>query len=711
MQADAIPLAARYMAHMNQSTPAPSAEPADNPLLQPWTGAFGVPPFGSIKPEDFRPAFDRAFAAHATEVAAIAADPAEPNFTNTIEALERSGETLGRVEAVFYLLAGANTNDAIQAIERDIAPLSARHWDSIYLDGALFRRIDALHDRRDRLGLSAEQRRVLERYYIRFKRAGAALDDAAKARLAAINERLATLGTAFSQNVLADEQNYTLELETEADLAGLPDFLRAALRADAEERGLTGKYVVTLGRSSVEPFLQFSARRDLREKAFKAWVARGDGGGTTDNKANIAEMVALRIERSRLLGYETFAHFRLDDAMAKTPQAVRTLLHRVWEPARARALADRDAMQAMIQAEGHNFALAPWDWRYYAEKLRKARFDVDEAAIKPYFQLDRIIEAAFHTANRLFGLTFKPLTGIPTWHDDVKVWEVRAADGRHMGLFFGDYFARPSKHSGAWMTTIRDQEKLKDDIRPLVVNVMNFNKAAAGEPTLLSFDDARTLFHEFGHGLHGLLSDVIYPSIAGTSVLTDWVELPSQLYEHWLQRPEILRQFAVHYRTGEPMPEELLRKLLVARTFNQGFTTVEYVASALVDLDIHLQPTADGFDIGAFEKASLARIGMPDEIVMRHRPTHFAHIFSGGGYASAYYSYMWSEVMDADAFAAFEETGDIFDPATAKKLHDNVYSSGGSRDPAELYTAFRGRLPTPDALLKRRGLVDASTQT
>jgi peptidyl-dipeptidase Dcp len=697
------------MAHMTQSPPA--AEATDNPLLQQWPGAFGVPPFGRISPEDFRPAFDRAFSDHATEVAAIAAEPAEPSFANTIEAMERSGDALTRVESVFHLLAGAHTNDAIQAIERDIAPMSARHWDGIYLNGALFRRIDALHDRRDRLDLTAEQRRVLERYYIRFKREGAALDAPAKARLAAINERLATLGTAFSQNVLADEQNYTLELESEADLAGLPDFLRAALRADAEERGLKGKHIVTLGRSSVEPFLQFSARRDLREKAFKAWMARGDGGGATDNKANIAEMVALRIERAHLLGYDTFAQFRLDDAMAKTPQAVRTLLQRVWEPARARALADRDSMQAMIQAEGHNFAIAPWDWRYYAEKLRKARFDVDEAAIKPYFQLDRIIEAAFHTATRLFGLTFKPLAGIPTWHDDVRVWEVRAADGRHMGLFFGDYFARSSKHSGAWMTTIRDQEKLKGDIRPLVVNVMNFNKAAAGEQTLLSFDDARTLFHEFGHGLHGLLSDVTYPSIAGTSVLTDWVELPSQLYEHWLQRPELLRQFAVHYRTGEPMPEELLRKLLVARTFNQGFTTVEYVASALVDLDIHLQPTADDFDIGAFEKASLARIGMLDEIVMRHRPTHFAHIFSGGGYASAYYSYMWSEVMDADAFAAFEETGDIFDPATAKKLHDYVYSSGGSRDPAELYTAFRGRLPTPDALLRRRGLVEATAQT
>ncbi len=684
-----------------------SGDGGDNPLLQDWTGPFGVPPFGLIAPEHFRPAYTAAFAAHTAEVAAIADDPAEPTFANTIDALELSGQALTQVDSVFHVLAGAHTNEAIQEIEREIAPLNARHWDGIYMNEPLFRRIDALHGKRDKLELTDEQKRVLERYHVKFKRSGAALDPTAKQRLAAINERLATLGTTFSQNVLADEQGYTLILETEDDLAGLPDFLRTALRANAEERGLAGKHVVTLGRSSVEPFLQFSARRDLREKAFRAWIARGDNGGATDNKAIIAEMVKLRIERAGLLGYKTFADFRLDDAMAKTPQAVRSLLDRVWAPARDRAMADRDAMQVMVQDEGHNFALAPWDWRYYAEKLRKARYDVDEAAIKPYFQLDRIIEAAFHTANRLFGLTFKPLTGIPAWHDDVRVWEVRAADGRHMGLFFGDYFARPSKHSGAWMTTIRDQEKLKADIRPLVINVMNFNKAPAGEMTLLSFDDARTLFHEFGHALHGLLSDVTYPAVSGTSVLTDWVELPSQLYEHWLQRPEILRQFAVHYRTGEPMPEELLRRLLVARTFNQGFATVEYVASALVDLDIHSQANADGFDIGAFEKASLDRIGMPAEIVMRHRPTHFGHVFSGGGYASAYYSYMWSEVMDADAFAAFEETGDIFDAGTAKKLHDNVYAAGGSRDPAELYTAFRGRLPTPDALLKRRGLVDA----
>jgi peptidyl-dipeptidase Dcp len=679
-----------------------------NPFFEAWTGPFAVPPFGRIAPEHFQPAFDRAFAEHDAEIAAITADPAAPGFDNTIAALERSGRALGRVNDVFSALTGAHTNDALLEIEREIAPREARHWNSILMNESLFRRVDALYRERDRFGLTPEQRRVLERHHLRFRRAGAALDADAKRRLAEISERLATLGTAFSQNVLADEQAYALVLEGEEELAGLPDFVRAAARAIAEERGMAGRHVVTLSRSSVEPFLQFSARRDLREKVFRAWIARGDGGGSTDNKAIIAEMVALRAERARLLGYRSFAHYRLDDAMAKTPDAVRGLLDRVWAPARQRALADRDAMQELIRAEGGNFELAAWDWRFYAEKLRKLRCDVDEAAIKPYLQLHHVIEAAFYTAYKLFGLSFEPRGDVPVWHPDVRVWEVRDADGRHRGVFFGDYFARASKRSGAWMTTLRDQEKLTGDIRPLVLNVMNFSKGGEGTPTLLSFDDARTLFHEFGHALHALLSDVTYPSISGTSVLTDWVELPSQLYEHWFERPEILRRFAVHYRTGEPMPEDLARRLLAARTFNQGFATVEYVASALVDLDAHLLAEAKDFDVTKFEAAALDRIGMPAEIVMRHRPTHFAHVFSGGGYASAYYSYMWSEVLDADAFAAFEESGDIFHPATAKALHDHVYAAGGSRDPAQLYTAFRGRLPTPDAMLRRRGLADAA---
>jgi peptidyl-dipeptidase Dcp len=691
---------------MNQ-LPLSAASTADNPLLAPWSAEFGVPPFDAIAPAHFLPAFDRAFAAHAAEVKTIAADTAAPSFANTIEALELSGRTLSQVADVFHALAGAHTNDALLAIERDIAPRMAQHWNRIHLNEALFRRIDALWQARDRLGLNPEQARVLERYHLGFTRAGAALAPAAKERLAAIGERLAALGTAFSQNVLADEQAYTLVLE-EDDLAGLPDFVRAAARAAAEERGLAGQHVVTLSRSSVEPFLQFSARRDLREKTFRAWIARGDQGGATDNKAIIAEIIALRIARARLLGYDTFAQYRLDDAMAKTPQAVRSLLEAVWKPARARALADRDAMQDMVREEGGNFALAAWDWRYYAEKLRKRRCDLDESEIKPYLQLDNIIAAAFDTAQRLFGLSFRRLSDVPVWHPDVRVWEVRGADGRQMGLFFGDYFARASKHSGAWMTTLRDQEKLAGDIRPLVINVCNFSKGAEGAPSLLSFDDARTLFHEFGHALHGLLSDVTYPRISGTNVLTDWVELPSQLYEHWLERPEVLRKFALHAESGTPMPEDLLKRLIAARTFNQGFATVEYVASALVDLEFHSLQSADQLDVTAFEQDALSRIGMPAEIVMRHRPPHFAHVFSGGGYAAAYYSYMWSEVLDADAFAAFEETGDVFDAATAKKLRDNVYSAGGKRDPEELYKAFRGRLPMVGALLKKRGFAHAA---
>ena len=693
---------------MTQQNQALAANPAgDNPLLEDWTGPFGVSPFGRIKPEHFQSAFAHAFAAHAAEVAAIAADPAEPTFANTIDALEAGGQALMRIGSVFGVLAGAHTNDAILEIERELAPLEAKHWNRILMDAALFQRIDCLHRKRDQVGLSAEQVRVLDRYHTMHTRAGAALDASAKARLAAINERLASLGTTFGQNVLADEQAYMLVLDGEDDLLGLPDFARAAARAAAEERGLAGNHVVTISRSSVEPFLQFSARRDLREKIFRAWIARGGGGGATDNKAIIAEMVKLRAERARLLGYASFAHYRLDDAMAKTPEAVRSLLDKVWLPARRRAMEDCTALQGLVQAEGKNFTLAPWDWRYYAEKLRKVRCDIDEATIKPYFQLDRIIDAAFYTANRLFGLTFERRVGIPVWHEDVLTWEVRDAGGRHMGLFFGDYFGRTSKHSGAWMTTLRDQEKLRGDIRPLVVNVMNFSKAGEGEPTLLSFDDARTLFHEFGHALHGLLSDVTYPMIAGTSVLTDWVELPSQLFEHWLERPEILSRFAVRYDTGEPMPADLLARLIAARTFNQGCATVEYVASALVDLDLHLLPPANdlkSFDIDAFERSALARIGMPAEIVMRHRPTHFQHIFSGGGYAAAYYSYMWSEVLDADAFAAFEETGDIFDPATAERLKRFVYAAGGVREEAAAYIGFRGQLPSVEGLLRKRGL-------
>jgi peptidyl-dipeptidase Dcp len=673
----------------------------DNPFFETWTTPFGAPPFSRVKAEHFMPAYERAFAEHEAEVTMIAKQPEPPTFQNTIVALENSGRALQRVDDLFGQLCGTDSDDALLAIEREISPRTAGHWNKIRMAEGLFARIDALYREADRLGLTSEQKRVLERHHTKYRREGAALAPDKKKRLAAIVERLAALGTAFSQNVLADEQSYAMELNGEADLAGLPDFLREAAAAAATERGMAGKHVITLQRSSVEPFLQFSSRRDLREKAFRAWIARGDQGGDTDNKAIVAETVALRIERARLLGYPTFAEYRLDDSMAKTPEAVRGLLEKVWKPARAAALADRDALQELIAEEGGNFKLAAWDWRYYAEKLRKRRCDFEESDVKPYFQLDRVIEAAFYGAERLFGLTFRP-TDVPVWHPDVRAYEVRGRDGGHIGIFYGDYFARPSKRGGAWMGTLRDQEKLAGNVRPLVLNVMNFNK---GDPTLLSFEDARTLFHEMGHALHGLLSNVTYPTVSCTSVLTDWVELPSQLYEHWFEQPEVLRKFARHYKTGEPIPEVLVQKLMAAKNFDRGCQTLEYISSALVDLDLHLLQSAEALDVGAFERQALARIGMPEEIAMRHRPPHFTHVFSGGYYASAYYSYMWSEVLDADAFAAFEETGDIFNPEVARKLYDNVLSTGGSRDPGELYVAFRGRMPTADALLKKRGFL------
>jgi peptidyl-dipeptidase Dcp len=678
-----------------------------NPLLQPWQTPFETPPFAEILPEHFLPAFEQAFADHAAEVAAITHDPATPDFANTITALERSGKLLSKVAAVFYDLVSAHSNPAILEIDKEVSLRMARHWNPIMMNAVLFGRIAMLHENRKNLGLTGEQMRLLERTYTRFHRSGAGLDEAAKVRKAEINERLAHLGTAFSHHLLGDEQEWFMELG-EDDRAGLPDSFVAAARAAAEERGMAGKAIVTLSRSSVEPFLKSSDRRDLREKVYRAFTARGDNRNANDNNEAIVEILALREESAKILGFPTYAAYRLEDSMAKTPDAVRGLLERVWKPARRRALADRDALQALIAEEGGNFALAPWDWRYYAEKLRQAKANFDDAAIKPYLVLDHMIEAAFDCANRLFGITFAERKDIPVWHPDVRVWEIKNPDGSHKGLFYGDYFARPSKRSGAWMTSLRDQQKLDGAIAPLIINVCNFAKGADGQPSLLSPDDARTLFHEFGHALHGMLSDVTYPSLSGTSVFTDFVELPSQLYEHWQEQPQVLRQFAKHYQTGEPLPDDLLQRFLAARKFNQGFATVEFVSSALLDLEFHTQPASASRDVAAFEKAELEKIGMPAEIALRHRPTQFGHIFSGDHYASGYYSYMWSEVMDADAFGAFEEAGNIFDPATAKRLHDDIYSSGGSRDPEEAYVAFRGRDPEPDALLRRRGLLETS---
>jgi peptidyl-dipeptidase Dcp len=677
-----------------------------NPLLTTWSTAEDTPPFAEIRPEHFLPAFEQAFADHRAEIDAIVNDPTRPDFDNTITALERAGKLLTKVSSVFYALVGAHSNPELLAVEKEVALKETRHWNPIMMNAVLFARISQLYEARKIMRLTAEQRRLLERTWIRFHRAGAGLSEAAKARMAEINERLAHLATDFSHRLLADEQAFALELGPD-DRDGLAPSFIAAAEAAAVERKLPGKAVVTLSRSSAEPFLQSSTRRDLREKVYKAFTARGDNGNANDNTANIIETLHLREERAKLLGYETYAAYRLEDSMAKTPGAVRELLERVWAPARTRAMADRDALQGLIAEEGGNFKLAPWDWRFYAEKLRRRKANFDDAAIKPYLTLEGIRAACFDTANRLFGLTFTERRDVPVWHPDVRVWEVKNAQGAHQALFYGDYFARASKRSGAWMTSLRDQQKLDGDVAPLILNICNFSKGSGSEPALLSPDDARTLFHEFGHALHGMLSNVVYPSLAGTSVFTDFVELPSQLYEHWQERPEVLQKFARHYQTGEPLPDDLLKRFLAARKFNQGFATVEYVSSALIDLEFHSQPAAASADIHAFENKVLDGIGMPEEIKLRHRPQQFGHIFSGDHYAAGYYSYMWSEVMDADAFGAFEEAGNIFDPAVAGRLHDDILSTGGSRDPEEAYIAFRGRKPEPDALLRRRGLIDA----
>jgi peptidyl-dipeptidase Dcp len=707
------PTAAKRQAEANKTrAKAADAKPktgaSKNPLLDKWATPFGMPPFDRVKTRHFMPAFDQAFAANVAEIEAIASEKAKPTFANTIEALERAGRMLDRAAGVFYNLSATDTTDEMQKIEREVAPRFAKHSMRVYQDAKLFRRVDALMKNKSSLGLTEEQARVLDRYHRSFIRSGAALDAKARKRMAAIAERLATVGTKFGQNLLADEQEFLLVLESDAELAGLPDAVRAAAAQTARERGHKGKYAVSLARSSIEPFLQFSARRDLREQAFKAWRQRGANGGKTDNRKIVAEILSLRTERSRLLGFKTAADAALEFTMAKTPANVRKLLMEVWKPACKRAAEERDALQQAAQAEGGNFKLAGWDWRYYTEKVRKAKFDVDEAEVKPYLQLDSVIAAAFDVANKLFGVRFTERPELPVYHPDVRSFEVTGADRRHVGLFLADYFARPSKRSGAWMSGWRDQHKLDThEVRPIVVNVMNFAKGAPGEPSLLSIDDARTLFHEFGHGLHGLLSNVTYPSVSGTSVERDFVELPSQLYEHWMLHPQVLKKFGRHYKTGKAVPEPLLQKIKAARNFNQGFATVEYVAAAIVDLDLHVLENADDLDVDAFEKATLDKIGAPAEVGMRHRIPHFQHII--GGYASGYYSYMWSEVMDADAFGAFEEKGDIFDPAIARKLYENIYSAGGKRDPADAYKAFRGRLPTTRALLEKRGLSASSS--
>ena len=666
-----------------------------NPLLADWSTPFQIAPFNAISDDDFAPALDEALAAHDAEIAAIAQNASPASFENVIGALESAGSALDKVLSVFFTVAGADSNSAREELQRDFSPKLAAHFSRITANKALFQRVQDVWANRDVLNLTDEQTRVLMLTHRGFVRAGAALTGVEDTRMAEIKSRLAELGTSFTQNLLADERSWFMELG-ETDLEGLPQFVIDTARAAGEEKGAGGP-VVTLSRSLIVPFLQFSARRDLRQKAFEAWAARGANGGATDNRAICAEILALREERAGLLGYASFADYKLETEMAKTPAAVRQLLMDVWEPAKAQAEADAAVLTKMMRAEGVNGDLAPWDWRYYAAKRRVAEHDLDEAEVKPYFQFERMIEASFVCATRLFGLEFKRLD-VPLYHPDCRAWEV-TREGRHVAVFIGDYFARGSKRSGAWCSAMRAQAKYPQVQTPIVINVCNFAK---GTPALLSYDDARTLFHEFGHALHQMLSNVTYESISGTSVARDFVELPSQLYEHWLDVPEVLAEFATHYETGEPMPKALLDKVLGAATFDMGFQTVEYVASAMVDLAFH--EGAAPADPMAKQAQTLAEMDMPAAIFMRHATPQFAHVFSGDGYSAGYYSYMWSEVMDADAFEAFEEKGDAFDAQLAASLEHNILSSGGSRDAAELYEAFRGRMPGVEALLKGRGL-------
>ncbi len=670
--------------------------------LNHWTAFGGLPAFDKIADSDFMSAFAAAIKAHEAEIEAISENPQPASLANTLVPFELTGDALSRISSIFWLKAGAHSNPEIEALEREIAPILSRHYSAISMNGKLFARIDALYTQRTTLTDNAETLLVIEKCWKGFVRSGAKLTGEHQNRLAAINERLSLLGTQFGQNILADEKVPALILEHEKDLAGLPDWLVSAMAGAGEERGHKGKFAVTLSRSVIEPFLVFSSRRDLRESAFNAWVRRGMNDGAHDNRPIVAEILALRAEKAKLLGYDSFAALKLDNTMAKTPDAVNVLLSDVWQRAVKKAALEEADLADIASSEGANHEIRPWDWRHFAEKLKAQRYAFNEDEIKPHLEINQIIKACFAVATRLFGLQFEEQKGVAAWHPDVRVFTVKGADGGEIGLFLGDYFARSSKRSGAWMSALQDQYKIGDGSKPIIYNVMNFAKAPDGEPTFLSFDDARTLFHEFGHALHGLLSNVTWPSVSGTSVSRDFVELPSQLYEHWLTVPQVLSTYAIHHHTGKPMDAKLIEKVTAARNFNSGFNTVEFVSSALVDMDAHSD--AQTADPMARQAALLARLGMPNAITMRHATPHFSHVYSGDGYSAGYYSYMWSEVLDADAFQAFEETGDVFDAEMAKRLKDHIYSAGGAVEAEATYIAFRGKMPSADAMIAKRGL-------
>ncbi|MGI6416633.1 MAG: M3 family metallopeptidase [Thermoguttaceae bacterium] len=681
------------------------SESAANPFLGDWDTPFGVPPFDKIELAHYTPAFDEGMRRHKEQITAIVAEKSPPTFENTVEALERSGEMLDRVASVFFAMKSSMNNDQMEVIAKDVAPKLSQHGDEILLNEQLFQRVEAIWEKRDQLELAPEQRRLLDETRKRFVRGGAKLPADKKEQLKAINKKLTLLSLSFAEHVLKEENRFELVVDDRADLAGLPEGLIAAAEEAAAERGHEGKWVFTLHKPSMIPFLQYSQRRDLREKIYKAYLERGNHGDELDNKKILAEMAALRVERARLLGYETHAAFVLEDAMAKEPGKVYELLRKLWRPALERAKAEAAEMQKMIDEEGGRFQLQSWDWWYYAEKVKKARYDLDEEMLRPYFKLENVLDGAFGLATRLYGLKFEKRPEIPGYHKDVAVFEVKEADGRHVGVLYVDYFPRPSKRGGAWMGEFREQRRIGEkDVRPVIYNVGNFSKPAADKPSLLSFDEVETLFHEFGHALHGLLSECAYKSLSGTNVVRDFVELPSQIMENWASAPEMLKVYARHYQTGEPMPDALIEKIEKSQHFNQGFATTEYLAASFLDMDWHtLADARPDVDVLDFERQSMQRIGLVDQIAPRYRSPYFQHIFAGG-YSSGYYSYVWAEVLDADAFEAFREKGDLFDCTTAEAFRRNILARGNTEEPMKLYKRFRGREPRIEPLLKRRGL-------
>jgi peptidyl-dipeptidase Dcp len=676
---------------------------ADNPFLETYQTPFGVPPFDKIENKHYIPAFEVGIAEQKKEIEAIIKNNETPTFGNTILALEYSGKQLGKVAKVFFNLTEANTNEEMQAIAKEISPKLSLHQDEILMNNDLFKKVKAVYDQKETLGLNQEQSKLLEETYKGFVRNGANLSDEQKSEMKKINEELSLLSLQFGDNVLAETNNFKLVIDNKDDLAGLPE---SVVSGAAEASGEAGKWVFTLQKPSWIPFLQYSEKRDLREKLYKAMYNRGNNNNEFDNKEIIKKIITLRTKRSQLLGFPSYAAYTLDDQMAKTPENVFGLLNKLWEPALKNAKKELADMQAMVKKEGGNFNIESWDWWFYAEKIRKERYDLDENQLRPYFELNNVREGAFTLAKKLYGITFEEIKNIPLPHPDAKAFEVKEADGKHIGIYYVDYYPRESKRGGAWMDSFRNQyrDQKGNNISPVITNVCNFSKPTGDKPALLSFEEVTTLFHEFGHGLHGLLSNCTYESIAGTEVPRDFVELPSQVMENWCSQPEMLKLFAKHYQTGEVIPQELIDKIVASGKFNQGFETVEFLAASILDMDYHVLTTCEGLDVEKFETENMKKIGLIDEIIPRYKSTYFNHIW-GGGYASGYYSYIWAEVLDADAFQAFVETGDLFNKEVATSFRNNVISRGGTGDAMTMYRTFRGKEPSIEPLLKKRGLV------